>query len=359
MKYLLIIISVAINALSFSQAKYVYDEVPDSLKKNADYVVWEDKMEFEISDIGKATEKVKFAVCVIDQHSTRFNKIYVNYKKNEPVKKFNAEIYDKNGELVKKLKNNDIKDMSAVSGYSLFEDDRVLMALFTHNQYPYTLVYEYEKKVDGLLHYNSKYFQGAPNLSVIYSEFKVIIPNGLKLRYKEYNLNNKVDIQQNDKTKTYKWTESLLKAYEPNELPPPIEHYQPIVHTAPIQFSQGGVVGDMKSWESFGFWRWNLNKGRDVLPEDAVSKVKSLTSPLKTEREKIKTLYSFVQNNTRYVSVQEGVGGWQAFPAEFVYKNGYGDCKALSNYMYALLKSIGIKSLWYIKFVYIFENADW
>ncbi len=69
----------------------------------------------------------------------------------------------------------------------------------------------------------------------------------------------------------------------------------------------------------------------------------------------MKLLYNYLQNKVRYVSITEGLGGWQPIDAETVDRVSYGDCKALANYMKALLDIAGITS--YYTIIRAGENA--
>ena len=88
----------------------------------------------------------------------------------------------------------------------------------------------------------------------------------------------------------------------------------------------------------------DLYRGRDQLPEEAKRKVHELINGVTDDRQKIGILYSFLQQDTHYVGIELGIGGWQPFDAADVYHKKYGDCKALSNYMVALLKEAGIRA---------------
>src|SRR5690606_888532 len=82
------------------------------------------------------------------------------------------------------------------------------------------------------------------------------------------------------------------------------------------------------------------------LPAHIAQQVKALTSGITDVKEKITVLYNYLQKNTRYISIQLGIGGWQPFDDSYVAKNGYGDCKALTNYMQSLLTSANIPSFY-------------
>jgi len=127
---------------------------------------------------------------------------------------------------------------------------------------------------------------------------------------------------------------------------PYFEEICPSVITAPNEFEVDGYEGNMNSWQQFGLWTNNLLKGRDIIPEETKNQLEKLIEGLTNEREIVMKVYEFVQSRTRYVSIQEGIGGWQPFAAADVDQTGYGDCKALSNYTMSLLKSVGIKAFY-------------
>ncbi len=139
---------------------------------------------------------------------------------------------------------------------------------------------------------------------------------------------------------TLTWTFSNFKPEKFERNSP--AYVVPYIRASPTVFSYDGYEGKMDSWENFGKWITGLNKDRKVLPEETKMKIRELVKDASSKEEKVKILYEFLQSKTRYVSIQLGIGGYQPFSAETVDGNGYGDCKALSNYMIAMLEEVGI-----------------
>ena len=86
------------------------------------------------------------------------------------------------------------------------------------------------------------------------------------------------------------------------------------------------------------------NEGRDKLPVTTQREITQQVQGLTDTTAIIQVLYEYMQAKTRYVSIQLGIGGFQPFEATEVDQLGYGDCKALSNYMKSILAVVGIDS---------------
>ena len=71
-----------------------------------------------------------------------------------------------------------------------------------------------------------------------------------------------------------------------------------------------------------------LIQDRDVLDVSTIEKIKSLVAGVTNPIEKAKIVYKFVQDKTRYISVQIGIGGWEPIAANQVDKVGYETVKA-------------------------------
>ena len=71
------------------------------------------------------------------------------------------------------------------------------------------------------------------------------------------------------------------------------------------------------------------------------SKSEEITKNCKTEEEKINAIFSWVQDNIRYVAFEDGIAAFKPDDAQEVLRKKYGDCKGMSNLLCSLLKSEG------------------
>lgn len=334
---LLMIVAVG-NMLSQTQLP----PLPEELKANATAVIRLSTEVFEIKNIGSATAKFKTIVTILNKKGDSEAVFKVAYDPYSKIGALSGIITGSDGKVIKKLKKTDFSDFPAYDGSSFYSDLKVMAYEPIINSYPYTVEYEYEVNYNGLLRYPIWVAQNNAEVAVENSSFEIITNNSINFRHSPNNVSNPV-ISGDGTRKSTLWKVSGLKAYGHEPFSPFILEVSPVVFTAPDQFEFHKTLGKMNSWENFGDWVSSLNKGRDVLPESTVTTVKQIIAGVQDTTEMIRRIYHYLQNKTRYVGVQLGLGGYQPMPANEVDKLGYGDCKALSNYMLSLLKCAGIK----------------
>jgi hypothetical protein len=328
--------------------------IPDSLKKEARAVRREDEMILEIKSPSRAITKERHVYTILNENGDNIGGYTSRYDKFTSINSISGYLYDASGKELKHIKKKDMEDRSYVSEGTLMDDERYKEYNFYYRTYPYTVAYEEEDEINGILDFSDWSPLYNSGISTQHSKYVIIAPKDYVVRYKPVNCSFQPVIAESGDKKTYTWEVSNLPAKLTEPHGPRWREMAPHVLMAPSDFEAQGYKGNMSSWENFGKFINQLRIGRDVLPEDVKKKVHELTDNLKDPKQKIYALYDFLQKNTHYISIQLGIGGWQPFPADYVASKRYGDCKALSNYMVALLKEAGITG----KYVVIYGGEE-
>ena len=342
---LFILTAILLAAITTAQGQENYDiaKIPADLKTNATAVVRNEEGVFTVRSTSNAKLSYKTAITIFNKNSEHLAEMSEYYDKMSTIYNLKATMYDASGQKIKSYKSSDFKDESLTSGGTLYDDSRRKTLDFLNTSYPYTVEYSYDQDFNGYLSYSSWHPVHAYNLAVEKSSFTLEIPEHTRFRYLKGKrlktdstvLNNKI---------TYKWSCSNFPAIEYEPYSTGVSTITPWVQATPDEFEYDHSKGSVATWKNMGAWTYQLSSDTQVLPENLKTVVKTLTANAKTDREKINILYKYLQSNTRYVSIQLGIGGFKPMAAERVAAVNYGDCKALSNYMKALLEVAGIKS---------------
>lgn len=324
---------------------YPAKDIPDSLKKDAHLVRRIDETTIRINDLGDTRITFHYVTTVLDETGAENTQMVFSYNKLHDIRSFSGALFDADGRLIKRLKQSDIRDVSGADGGTLMTDTRIKYHQFSYSVYPYTIEYTVETRYNTLFLLPEWTPQPHSDCTVEQGKLTIIAPATYPLRYQSYRYNGAPVVTTEKENKIYTWEVKQLKALKKEAYP--IEFYlrTPSVILCPSEFTMDRYKGNLSTWKDFGIFVSELNAGRDVLPDPIKNKVSELTNGL-SRQEKIKVLYQYLQKNYRYINISLGIGGWQTFDAASVATNGYGDCKALSNFMMSLLKEAGIKSSW-------------
>ncbi len=326
---------------TYSQEKLLALTIDDDLKENANAVVRLYDNLIEVKAHNRLLHRSKRIVTVLSEAGNSDIGAVVHYDNNINIRKLEAVIYNAFGKEIKKVKKKEFEDVSAVSGGTLYSDSRIKYLNHTPINYPYTVVLEKE------IEYKSTAFvPGWRPIEGFYvstenASYKIINTSGVDLKVKTTNFEN-YGIEEIGE---FDYLAKNLKAIKGEAYAPAFKTYAPFLRVALTKFVMEGVDGVNTNWTDFGKWMNDkLVSDTQELPQAVKDEVKFLTKNETTDMEKAKLIYKYMQDKTRYISVQVGIGGWKPMLASDVDRLGYGDCKALTNYTKALLDEVNVES---------------
>lgn len=334
-----------ISTTSLAQ-KIVFSDTTfsEDLKENANSIIKEENITIKIVSKTKMIVSKKRVVYVLNELGCYNIDAVEFYDKSQKINSIEAIHYDAFGREIKKYKRKDFSDRSVADGFSIFSDDRLLYLNFTPINYPFTIVYTSEIETSNTAFIPkwgpiSNYYE-----SIVDASLTIEYPSNLGFKYKEKNI-DKITISKLESDNSIKYKATNIPALKWEDYSPGFGNIFPSVWFGLDEFSLVGVQGVATSWKDFGSWMYqNLLEGTDEISEETQQKIKALIGADTDPIQKAKIIYQYVQDKTRYVSIQLGIGGWKPMLAKDVDRLGYGDCKALTNYTRALLNIVNVPS---------------
>lgn len=324
---------------------YPTASIADSLKENANAVVRLNQIDITISSQRNMNIKIKRVVTVLNEKGLGEIEATEYYSKTSSVKNIEVSVFDGLGIEIKKIKRKDFKDQSAVSGSTLFSDDRVIYLDYTPTQYPFTIIYESEVESSNTAFIPQWYPLSDYFVSVEKSVLNVNYPDNLGFKKMESNFFNFKINRTIDSPTQLSYTATNIIAQKEEDYSPGFNAIFPRVMMGLELFHLENVDGNAKTWVVFGKWYSDkILTGTTELSDETKLKMKTLVGDEKDPIKKAKLIYNYVQQKSRYVNISIGIGGWKPMPATDVDRLGYGDCKALTNYTKALLNAVDVPS---------------
>ena len=113
----------SVTVLKAADPKYPVSAIPENLKKDADVVKRMEEISFQIISTGETILHKKYALTILNENGDEYAGISEYYDKLISITSMEGTLYDATGKVLKRTKNKDISDLSAVNGNNLIENN--------------------------------------------------------------------------------------------------------------------------------------------------------------------------------------------------------------------------------------------
>lgn len=344
--YLVIVLSLSLH-FAFSQKKneitLAEKEIAKSLKeqyKDESIAILESNvtLTFDFDNRNnKVTAKISEVKNLINLDSRSDIQFYTFYNDQSEIEEFSFE-YKNNKRARYYVKDEAYKD-----------DDLFLIdtrVMFTNISFPFQGFRYFNTTIKNF--FDVKYLTNiyfTDDYPVVKKNIKIIVPDWLDVELKEMNFDDfgiKLDKKQIDDTTIYSYSvENLEARFKENYMPGPSYIYPHLLLIAKSYTLKDTKKTLFNSTKDLYKWYKSLTDDLKNNNYSFKSKVAELTKDAKTDEEKIKNIYYWVQDNIRYIAFEDGIAGFKPDEASSVFDKKYGDCKGMANLTKQMLIEAG------------------
>jgi hypothetical protein len=199
------------------------------------------------------------------------------------------------------------------------------------------------KRIEDSKYLTGIYFQN--RFPITTKKITFIIPPEIEVEVKEFNLSEGQIIKEEKMVEGKRVIEYQAKeldgdkkeAYDRGD-----QYTRPHLLVLVKSITEDGKkVNVLASPQDLYSWYSSLTKQLKPDAKSYAATVAQLTQQKKTDEEKVKAIYYWVQDNIRYVAFEDGIAGFKPHEAQDVFEKRYGDCKGMANLTKEMLKVAG------------------
>lgn len=241
----------------------------------------------------------------------------------------------RNGEIINKLDINNFQEIRRESSSENYIYDGRLTAMTNLSDIRKDDVLDYSYTIIGFNPIHNGNFSAAFSLNsyVYMNKSNVRLLSHNDLEYKLFNSNLAPSKTITNGLKDYQWVSESVKNVELDYESPAwlIEH-------------QNLLVSNYKTWANVIDWATNIYHVKDKISPELNAKIETIKSNSSKDYDRIVATLEFVQNEIRYLGLEDGIGSYKPFSPNQVFNQRFGDCKDKTLLMVTMLNAMKIEA---------------
>ncbi|MHB0998923.1 MAG: DUF3857 domain-containing transglutaminase family protein [Armatimonadota bacterium] len=330
------LLPIVASAAPKDDAKALLQSAPQASQyPNAGYINLIDESKHVIKADGSWVTTTRTAMKICNERGRDAANIQLPYNSAfEKIKIIRARTIKKDGTVVE-LKPEEIREISPYSGYAMYSSVKAKVMIMPAVENDCIIDYEWsvsgKNSIMASHFWISWYYQA--HEPIMQSKFILETPADRAFKQVSHNtkIESKVTVSKDGKTKIYVWESGAQPEINPEPHMPPLSEICPWFE-----------LSSVNSWNDIGDWYWKLIKPQMRLTPQIKNLVTDLTKGKKSDADKARAIFYWVEDNIRYVGLEFGTGAYEPHSANDVYMNKYGDCKDQATLLVTMLKSAGI-----------------
>ncbi|WP_233487162.1 transglutaminase-like domain-containing protein [Tenacibaculum sp. E3R01] len=349
-KIILILLVLLINQYSFSQFSADYKKYKEIYPKESSVIL--NKEVVLIVDVKKSNLVIKQKVLeerLFLNESAKYNsKESLKYSHFYGLEDIEASsfLFNKKKNKYKEIKVKDFKEKDELTDV-FYDDTKSINFIYSNLLKGGKSKLSYTKTIKNPRFLLPFYFGDSD--PIINNKITVIVNKDIDIDFVKNNfLSEKLNYSKSEKRNKiiHKWELLNSKGYEYEQKSPSfrkiIPHIIPIIKSFNHKGEKKSIlnnVNDLYSW----YYSMIENTNKIKPNKELENLVFEITKNKKTELEKVKAIYYWVQQNIKYVAFEYALGGFIPREANDVFNKKFGDCKDNSSILQVMLQIIGVK----------------